>query len=377
MKSRVDRLAKKLSKQGLNRLADRLAQATNPNQVQIDSPSVQIDPSIQADVQEAVNELQKMDSGFFKGVSKIVALTGGAFGQVVSTDPTVINVNLVKIKQQVQQQMGSNYNSSDPKSKEVFKEALKRALVETISHEKAHVSDFDPEQHKFPGGEGVAESAERNTMQKLYQGKPIEAQAQVDEDEFSKSLEDMMEEMPQEALEAYDDDASKIERNLAEAPQEFNKDFDVGERVTLNIKIPNQQLLQEGTRRLDDKTIVVKVVRPTSQEISNFRNSEDSINKVSKKPKYYDNIVWIERLEDKDISEKWHPKRMWVYSEELEKLNTNTKYSQVAVPPSSGQGVDNYNRTGNDYMAGGANAVPMSTRLQELYKKYRKKKKTT
>lgn len=143
------------------------------NQSLIEGPDVQIEPGIQADVQEAVKEIRATDPNFFRGVSKIVGLSGGPFGQVSSDDPTVIHVNINKIKQQVKQQLGS-YNPSSPEHQQAFKESIKRAIEETISHEKGHVKDWNPEQHKFPGGEGVAESFEKQMSQKLHHDKPIE-----------------------------------------------------------------------------------------------------------------------------------------------------------------------------------------------------------
>jgi hypothetical protein len=146
---------------------------------QIAGPTVQIDPGIQSEIQEAVDELRKADSDIFRGVGKIVGFSGGAFGQVQSTDPTIIHINLNKIKQQVKQDLGSTYSASNPQHQDAFKEALKRSIVETISHEAAHVHDFDHENHKFPGGEGVAESKEKQMMQKLYQNKPVEIRASI------------------------------------------------------------------------------------------------------------------------------------------------------------------------------------------------------
>lgn len=141
--------------------------AQTPSESQVQGPDVQIDPSIQSKIQDAVNELRKADPNVFKGVSKIVGISSSNFGQVSSEDPTVIHINLSKIENQVKNDLGS---SSDP---EALKEAIKRALVETISHEAAHTHDFDEETHKFPGGEGVAESKENEIMRKLNYDKPI------------------------------------------------------------------------------------------------------------------------------------------------------------------------------------------------------------
>lgn len=144
-----------------------------PNDSLVQGPDVQIDPSLQNEIKDAVDELKKADPSIFKGVSKIVALVGGPFGQVSSRDPTIIHLNLSKVKQEVQRQLGSKYNASSPEHKKIFDEAVKRALVETVSHEAGHVKDFDPESNKFPGGEGAAESMQSKLMNQLQYNKPI------------------------------------------------------------------------------------------------------------------------------------------------------------------------------------------------------------
>lgn len=169
------KFANHLKDQGYEAFAIKLAQAAD--EAFIAGPDVQIDPSIKGDVQSAVDELRKTDPSFFKGVSKVVGITSSAFGEVQSTDPTVIHINLPKIKQKIQSDLGSQYNPSDPKHKDLFKEALKRAIVETISHEKGHVKDYNPEQGKFPGGEGVAEQSEKEMMQKLKYDEPLRYEA--------------------------------------------------------------------------------------------------------------------------------------------------------------------------------------------------------
>lgn len=170
---KISELIENLKKHGHLKQAIRLAQVLDKGF--IEGPSVQIDPGLQSDIQEAVAEIRRNDPNFFKGVSKVVGYSGGEFGKVESEDPTIIHINLQKIKQKVQQDLGSEYKSSDPQHQKVFKEALKRSLVETLVHEKAHVKDWDPEAHKFKGGEGVAESAERGMIQKLHYDRPIEA----------------------------------------------------------------------------------------------------------------------------------------------------------------------------------------------------------
>lgn len=173
MRTKLEQFLEKLSKRGYSNQASLLREALD--QSFIEGPSVQIDPGLQSDIQEAVAEVRRIDPGFFKGVSKVVGYSGGEYGKVVSEDPTIIYINLQKIKQKVQQDLGSEYKPSNPEHQKTFKEALKRSLVETLVHEKAHVKDWDPEAHKFKGGEGVAESAEKAIIQKMHYDKPIEA----------------------------------------------------------------------------------------------------------------------------------------------------------------------------------------------------------
>ena len=168
---KLQKLAAKLAYRGFYKLAQQLDEAF------VQGPSVQVDPALGAQVQDAVNELKKADPNIFKGIGKITVLTGGPFGMVTSKDPSTVQINLNKIKQEVQKQMGGTYSPSNPEHKKAFDEAVKRSIVETVSHEAAHTKDFNPETGKFPGGEGVAESAERSMMQKMYQGKPIEMNA--------------------------------------------------------------------------------------------------------------------------------------------------------------------------------------------------------
>lgn len=144
------------------------------NEQQVQGPNVIIEPSLQIEIQDAVNELKKNDPSFFSGVSKIVALSGSPFGQVSSEDPTIIHLNLNKIKQEVKTQVGSSYNPNDAEHKKAFDEAVKRSIIETISHEKGHIETYDSNKNQFVGGEAPAESKSKQTMQRMQLDKPVE-----------------------------------------------------------------------------------------------------------------------------------------------------------------------------------------------------------
>jgi len=128
----------------------------NPNQGLIDSPRIEIEPAIREEIEDAVQMLQSSNPSYFKGVSKIVALNSGPYGQVSSDDASVIHLNVNRIKNEIRAKLGG-FNESNPEHREAFEDAIKKALIEVIAHEKGHVLDWDPEQNKFPGGEGAAE----------------------------------------------------------------------------------------------------------------------------------------------------------------------------------------------------------------------------
>lgn len=117
---------------------------------QTSGPNIVIEPT-EPTVQKAVNILKRMDPNYFSGVKKIVLSPATMYyGHVESgpgKDPTVVNVNLNKIK------------STNPQ------DALLSAVT-TIAHEVAHVKSFDNEQG-FVGGEAPAEAEERKVEQWL------------------------------------------------------------------------------------------------------------------------------------------------------------------------------------------------------------------
>ena len=94
MRTKLEQFLEKLSKRGYSNQASLLREALD--QSFIEGPSVQIDPGLQSDIQEAVAEVRRIDPGFFKGVSKVVGYSGGEYGKVVSEDPTIIYINLKK-----------------------------------------------------------------------------------------------------------------------------------------------------------------------------------------------------------------------------------------------------------------------------------------
>ena len=477
MKNKLKKLVHKLQSNN-PKLAVKLAQAVN--QALVDSPSVQIDPSIQKDVQSAVDKIRQSDPSFFKGVSKIVGLTGGPFGKVESTDPTVIHVNLSRIKQQVQQQMGSNYKPSDPKHQEALKEALERSIVETVSHERAHVLDFDPEQNKFPGGEGVAESGGKSMMQKMYQNKPIELQASFDylirqcegeqfywnmiptvrqavlkeaEEHLGEpfeGFEELMNTMEElrfryrssdySSMSFYDDRLKTIDKyfgSLKKTAEQWKalvkevdqirqtisflkKHYDEVQKMSMPeleaayvalasthlsaqsgptdvhlMMLYRGMLLSKIARSNDVKVLTLmslsgeEMFREAATKKLKELSKEASSNKllktavlVQKVNKNTGNKEWaLVSKQDHDRVLEWygvkHPSKERVEKTEKRVQYFKHKAAQVAgmESSSSGQGVDEYNKTGNDYMAGGTSVIPWQTRLQELYKKFKKKEK--
>ena len=153
-------------------LLNRFAQVTQPGELlqpaNVDSPQVYIEPSVKAEIEDAVQQLRAMDANYFKGVSKIVALHGGAYGQVSSDDPTIIQINLDRIKNEVKQKIGKTFDDTNPEHREMFEEIVKKVLISTIAHEKGHVADWDAEEHKFPSGENVAERESAEVVNKMF-----------------------------------------------------------------------------------------------------------------------------------------------------------------------------------------------------------------
>ena len=135
--------------------------------INIKSPRIEIDPTIKAEIQDAVEKIVAADPNYFVGVSKIIALHGGSYGQVSSDDPSVVYLNVQRIINEVKSKFGT-FNANNPEHREAMEEAVQRVLIEVISHEKGHVLDWNPEQHKFPGGEGPAQQESHKMLHRLF-----------------------------------------------------------------------------------------------------------------------------------------------------------------------------------------------------------------
>jgi len=108
-------------------------------------PNIVIEP-VEPLVQKAVDVLKRMDSNYFSGVSKIVLGPSNQYGHVQSgadKDPTVININSGRIKQEAKN--------------DVRTAILNIAIV--IAHERAHVKSYKEDQG-FVGGESPAQAEE-------------------------------------------------------------------------------------------------------------------------------------------------------------------------------------------------------------------------
>ena len=126
------------------------------------SPQIRIEPADTL-IQKAVDLLKSKNPNFFVGVRKIVVDAGqpGAYGYVESgqgKDPTVIHINLQKLKAEVQAKLGNL--PQDQKEKEMV-----RQLAMTIAHEKDHLSKYNPESGF--GDEGSAQQAEKQLEPQL------------------------------------------------------------------------------------------------------------------------------------------------------------------------------------------------------------------
>jgi hypothetical protein len=114
---------------------------------QVAGPNIIIEP-MEPLLQKAVDRLKKMDPNLFVGVKKIVIKPSSAYGFVESgpgKDPSVININLSRIKQEMA-------NRSE--------EEIIDALAQVIAHERAHIKSYKDDQG-FVGGEQPAEAGER------------------------------------------------------------------------------------------------------------------------------------------------------------------------------------------------------------------------
>lgn len=145
----------------------KIAQFTPENTQNVISPIVNVQP--EPIVQQIVDELKSEDPRFFVGINKLNLDMGyGQLGSVSSNNPADINLNFGKIKSEISSQLGESFNNNNPSHISALKDAIRRILI----HERAHVLDAAQAQEGaknplsgnelFPGGEGVAETAERS-----------------------------------------------------------------------------------------------------------------------------------------------------------------------------------------------------------------------
>jgi hypothetical protein len=103
------------------------------------SPDIKIEP-VESNIQKAVDMLKKINPNYFVGVRKIIVDTGTGFGHVSSgpgQDPSVIHINLTKIKNEIQNKF--RYASKEQQDKEFI-----RQIALTISHERRHQISYTP-----------------------------------------------------------------------------------------------------------------------------------------------------------------------------------------------------------------------------------------
>lgn len=130
---------------------------------EVSSPQIRVEPA-DALVQKAVEKLKQTDPSYFVGVRSIVVDTGPAFGHVSSgegQDPTIIHINLAKIRSEVQSKLGSAPQD------QIMNEIVRQIAI-VIGHEKGHVKSYNPG-GGFAGGELPAQSEEHAIENKLKQ----------------------------------------------------------------------------------------------------------------------------------------------------------------------------------------------------------------
>ena len=134
---------------------------------QVDSPNIVIEP-VEPLLQKAVDELKKLDSNYFKGVRKIVVKDESVYGHVESgpgKDPTIIYLNLPRIKREITQQAKSS-NPNAPSN--IIDDAIVKALADTIAHERGHIGTYPPGKEFIGfGDEGAAEAEAKRISQKF------------------------------------------------------------------------------------------------------------------------------------------------------------------------------------------------------------------
>jgi len=139
------------------RILSKMAQEAS--EAEINGPQVRIEP-MESLVDEAVKRLKQIDPNYFLGVSRIISGTETHYGHVSSDDPSVVHINFPRIKSEITAKMsGASQDDID--------EAIINSIVETVSHERGHVKDFNPETNTFSGGEGAAHVEEQKINQQI------------------------------------------------------------------------------------------------------------------------------------------------------------------------------------------------------------------
>jgi len=122
----------------------------------LDSPNINVRP-YEPIIQESVQELQQENPSILNNVTDInVDLGYGQYGSVISSSPNTININMSKLKDEINRQLGRPYSPQDEETKQLLKHLVKQIIL----HEREHVHDFNPEVGDFPGGEAPAERAQ-------------------------------------------------------------------------------------------------------------------------------------------------------------------------------------------------------------------------
>lgn len=179
-----------------------------------------LDPAVQA----AVQEVQRIAPDTLMKVKRIVVHPSGGAGELghvemgKGKDPQEIHIFKSRIEQIARQQLGASGKQIDPKQ---LAEAVKMALVETISHEGAHIGGAKRSEEQIGKGpffgEGEAEAKAKEVMQREKQLMPKPAQTR-----FSLSKRAGLDRLPIAA-----DPAMWTDEQLAEAvarPELFGSD---------------------------------------------------------------------------------------------------------------------------------------------------------
>lgn len=126
-------------------------------------PHVVIEP-MDPLVQEAVQDIRKVDPNFFAQVQKVVIHFGGGGGHLgfvergQGKDPRVIHLYKDRIRDIIQKEMGGGLNAKN------FKKSVKLALVEVLGHEKTHIGEKPEVEFS---GEPEAESGAKSLVDRL------------------------------------------------------------------------------------------------------------------------------------------------------------------------------------------------------------------